>query len=105
AAAESLFNLNRYAKWPSCKNENREEIYSLKTELIRLLHHLGLATAVKLHEVERPGQTCHRCNGTGQADGYDDEDYGDDDGGCSRCGGSGWWREPDKLVYVVFRFL
>lgn len=44
-----LFNLNRYTKHKSCAIANKEEIYSLKTDLIQYLYSKNYCTSVQLH--------------------------------------------------------
>jgi len=46
------------------------------------------------------GLRCNRCEGKGIADDYDEDASGD----CSRCCGTGWYREAGKLEFIVFRF-
>jgi hypothetical protein len=106
-AAEALFNLNRYAKWESCSREHKKEIYDLKNKLIGLLYSLGYANQVKEHVVSRPGLSCNKCSGTGEIDDWNEYKYDDfcaENGTCSRCDGTGWYRGPDCLEFVAFRF-
>jgi hypothetical protein len=104
-ACEAMFNLNRYAKHRSCTADNRDEIYALKHQLVKVLYLLRFGIGCIEHRV--PGKQCYRCDGTGYGeDGYDsnNEDEYDDNygGGCRRCGGSGWYHRP--TVLMLFRF-
>jgi len=87
-AAEAMFNLNRYAKWERCASAHRQEIYDLKNNFVRLLYQSGYAVEVRRHAVPRAGLVCWGC------DGY----------GCERCDDTGFYRRPDELVYIAFRF-
>jgi hypothetical protein len=89
AAAEALFNLNRYAKRRSCQADHRAWIYGLKTGFLRLLCRLGLATEAKVHAVPREGKPCFAYHG------------GED---CERCDGTGWYVLPGPQEFIAFRF-
>jgi hypothetical protein len=98
AAAEALFNLNRYAKWRECSREHRATIYELKEEFICLLCRLGLAERVAEHVVPVVGIRCRACGGwASDGDASDEEE-------CQSCSGTGWWRSPDSGRYLVFDF-
>jgi hypothetical protein len=88
ATCLALLNLNRYAKWESCSRQQRDEIYELKTELLRMLYQNNYATGVVKHAFQRPGLICWGCNGEG----------------CDRCDSTGFYRDPDTLHFVLFRF-
>jgi hypothetical protein len=87
-AAQAMFSLNRYAKWQRCAPAHRREIYTLKNSFVRLLSECGYAVEVLRHNVPREGLECWNCEGYG----------------CERCNFSGFYRQPDKLVYIAFRF-
>jgi hypothetical protein len=88
-AAEAMFNLNRYAKWRRCLPTHRQEIYGLKKHFLELLCCGGYAREVKLHSTERQGLPCYHCS-------CEDE--------CDYCYGTGWYRCPETLEFVAFRF-
>jgi hypothetical protein len=98
-AAEALFSLNRYAKWPSCPRGERDEIYGLKTHLVRLLYERGLAREVKVQTDPGKGKVCFGCDGAGW-----DADYDGHSWPCCRCDGTGWYRPPTPRRYVAIRF-
>jgi hypothetical protein len=100
AAAEAMFNLNRYAKYGSCSDPNRDEIYSLKNGLIEAFYVQNLATEVYQHIVSVPEQECFGCGGSGIWESW----YTDAAGECRRCDGTGIYREAHDLIFVVFRF-
>lgn len=95
-ACTTLLNLNRYAKWPNCTKANKEEIYSLKNDLVELLYKSGLSDRVYLHKQMLPPKQCFRCDGSGQN--WNGEE-------CERCYGTGNFRDELELVFVVFSFL
>lgn len=99
-ACEALFNLNRYAKYESCRTENRQEIYALKNEFIALLYRLGASIQVNEHIVHRPELECWRCAGSGLWVSY----CGNYSGDCDRCDGTGTYRESRDDTFIVFRF-
>ena len=55
AAAEAMFNLNRYAKWKACTNDHKNEIYHLKNRFVCLLYEDHLDIGARLHTIEREG--------------------------------------------------
>jgi hypothetical protein len=91
-ACEAMFQLNRYAKHAKCSRNHRDQIYSLKSELLAMLTGSGHLTAIGQHIVRQPARRldCFGCYG----------------GGCERCDFTGIYREyPERdLVYVVLRF-
>lgn len=95
-ACQALFNLNRYAKWSQCRQQNREEIYDLKTEFIRLLCGQGYADRIGRHLAEREEKVCFKCDGTGAIWNGDI---------CHRCVGSGIYQPAKTLVFIVFSFV
>lgn len=90
-AAEALFNLNRYAKWPTCSAAHRREIYELKNGLVHRLYASGYCVEALRHRV-------HREDSQGEC-------YGCDGLGCERCNFTGEYRRTrEPLVYIAFRF-
>lgn len=89
-AAECMFALNRHVAGVRFR---RQEIYTLKNNLIRMLYNSGYCTHVALHK-----QTliCHGCGGTGEY-----RSFGDGDMEWSRCYGTGIYA-INKLHYFEF---
>jgi hypothetical protein len=128
AAAEALFSLNRYTKRSRCNREHRDEIYALKSDLVRLLYARGYASDVHEHHRDRPGRLCRRgCrpmtaeqlaafdamprvqvdhdHDTSRLHSHHNDDEGEwFDDVCRRCEGTGWYRRPGTDVFVVFHF-
>jgi hypothetical protein len=96
-AAQALFNLNRYAKWTTCREDHRLKIYRLKRELIKILYQSRLATSVGLHTVSYDAKVCRRCDGTGRNRRHSYEE-------CSGCEGTGNFREASQQEFLVFQF-
>lgn len=94
-ACSALFSLNHYAKQTKCTSSNREEIYNLKTQLIRVLYQSGLAERVQIHTRQLSARACRRCDG----DGYD---WGTEE--CPRCLGTGMLEDAHELRFVEFGF-
>lgn len=92
AAAEALWNLNRYAKHDRCSKAHRDEIYELKNRLILHLIARGRLIAHGTHKLEKTARNkgeCYQCNGDG----------------CERCDFTGMHILPELvLYYVVLRF-
>jgi len=86
---DCLFNLNRYAKYENCSKNNKNEIYSLKNELIEYLYENGYCNAVTEHIKEVSEKECFNCGGYG----------------CDRCDYTGIYREGFKIIYYLFKFL
>jgi hypothetical protein len=99
-ACEYLFNLNRYAKHESCSDQNRDDIYDLKTELVALLYRHGYCTECYLHTSELAAKSCWSCDGTGTWE----SDWGDYSDKCWKCNGSGVYLNAKTLTFVCFRF-
>jgi len=87
-----LFNLNRYPKHASCSQENKEEIYSIKNEIIKFLYNNHYCIRVTedfeekfYHELE-----CRNCHGWG----------------CEECDYSGIYSEErnERIMYYCFYF-
>jgi hypothetical protein len=95
---EYLFNLNRYAKYKSCSDENRQDIYELKTGIVELLYRHGYSTECFEHHQQVPGARCFGCGGTGIWVRHRNEEF------CRRCDGSGLYGKPKTLTFVCFRF-
>src|SRR5262245_46267170 len=66
AAADALFNFNRYSKWSACSRLRRRELYELKDRVIRLFYNLGLARGVNVHTVQGDDVECETCEGAGR---------------------------------------
>jgi hypothetical protein len=96
-ACLAMFNLNRYAKYPNCKQSTRADIYDLKNQLIRVLHLHDYTLTVQSHKL--PESQCFECNGE-SAEFALDSDEGEEI--CSRCGGTGIFREGIELVCFTF---
>jgi hypothetical protein len=114
-ACAFLFDLNRYAKHQACTAANRDEIYSLKNSLIRLLYTNGFCNTCYVHNTELPAQPCWSCGGTGiwasehsdddwDGDDWDGDDWDDTDEDCRKCKGTGIYRKPKALAFLCFRF-
>jgi hypothetical protein len=101
-ACESMFNLNRYAKHESCRS--RDEIYDLKNGLVELLYVRGFSTECRVHSTWLPEKICFACDGTGTETDYYGLGESDIAVGCSRCGGTGVYREAKELRFMAFRF-
>jgi hypothetical protein len=95
AAADALFNFNRYSKWSSCTCLRRRELYDLKDRVLRIFHELGLTHEVRLHRVAGQETECQSCEGVGK------DWRGQSCGGCS---GSGLVRAAQELEYLHFCF-
>jgi len=95
AACASMFNLNRYAAHDSCSRDNRDDIYSLKNDFVRLLYQQGACIECVEHERELPAQYCFGCD-----EGI--TDWGDE---CPRCDGTGIYRQSRTVVDVLFVFV
>jgi hypothetical protein len=100
-ACAYLFDLNRYAKHESCSSFERDAIYELKNDLIRVLYMAGYSTECYLHTSELPEQECFGCAGTGTWTGWR---TGDSDV-CRKCNGTGVYRPSKTLQFVCFRFV
>lgn len=89
----ALFNLNRYAKHKSCTRRNKEEIYNLKNEVIRILYQSGYCVSTYKHILEFESKECRTCNGTGMKRGVF----------CYDCEGSGEITfDPSEFIVFVF---
>ena len=96
AAANAIFNLNRYTKHASCSNGNQLEIYKLKNNFIRLLYSADYCESVYHHEKNLQPKLCFGCDGTGKASVQQ---------ACEKCYGTGEYHAAKTLIFVVFRFL
>lgn len=92
AACESMFSLNRHAK----RSYNRNEIYRLKNKLVETLYSDGFCTDCYPHSFETEAKLCWGCDGAAE---YWDE------GWCSQCSGTGYYRPSKVLRFVCFDFL
>jgi hypothetical protein len=91
AAAEALFQLNRYAKHRRCAWEHQQEIYSLKNRFVELLCALGHCTGAREHVSDRPVRACW-CT----VDEY---------GVCTKCGRADGDDGAGRETLVAFRFV
>jgi len=91
-----LFDLNRYAKHHSCTRGHKDEIYALKTDLIKLLYQGGYSVECYLHTTKGLPRICFGCDGLGYR--YNGHE-------CQRCEGTGTYAEARTLEFVVFQFL
>lgn len=95
-AAEYMFNLNRYAKYPTCSKKNKEDIYYLKNRLLEILYKENYCTEAYTHYTMLSAKECFNCNGSGF-----DADWGME---CMRCDGTGEYLPERKLEFIVFKF-
>ena len=110
-ACRYFFSLNRYVKHSSCTRSNRDYIYLLKNDLVKLLYERGYSTGCYFHDVELPAQACYACEGSGT---FDD---GTDEGPttlnptirqyftCDRCNGTGMFKPAKTITFVCFEFM
>lgn len=82
-ACEMCFQMNRYAKWPSCKPSHREQIYRLKNALLQKLWSEGFC--ISAHKAFSPKKVliCNLCQGDGC--------YRCEDGVYRTVGGNAYW--------------
>lgn len=98
AAAEGMFNLNRYTKHPSCSDANKNEIYKLKNLFIWILHEHDFCKSVGIHKLRFKKQMCFRCGGTGI---YEDKYYEEHE--CNSCDNGVYL--PGKVIdFYIFEF-
>lgn len=88
--AEHLRQLNRFAKWRTCSESNKAEIYDLKNQFVRLLYESGLCSACWIHRMTLAEKRCRACYGEG--------DF------CDRCDGTGVYQSEKVLRFYCFRF-
>lgn len=71
AAADSMFNLNRYTKHATCSRAHKDAIYHLKTEFLCFLCDEGFVTHRGVHSHTNDPrwyyERCDECQGTGCA--------------------------------------
>jgi hypothetical protein len=91
---EYMFSLNRYVKTKAGFIE-KNAIYEMKNDLIRLLYLGGFSTECIIHESVLPKKVCFGCDGSG--------DYAGED--CYRCDGTGVFLPEKKIEFVAFRFV
>ena len=87
-AMQALFDLNRYCKHSTCKNDNRREIYGLKNTFIKLLYQSGKCDSVQRHIQTHEAKQCWSCEGFG----------------CDRCDNTGEYSAAFNSVFLVFSF-
>jgi hypothetical protein len=94
-ACEALFNLNRYARHPTCSKPHREEVFKLKTRLVEHLYGLERFTdRVEKLTKHLSQKECSRCDGTGFARGDQ----------CEKCDGTGVFAPARDVASYVFTF-
>lgn len=91
-ACGGMFSLNRYAKYHSCGEMQKHEVYRLKNELIEALYLAGYCTAAWIHNLTFDAKQCRDCGGSG------------DGGDCDRCGGDGIYQPARTARFWCFRF-
>lgn len=94
-ACEGLFNLNRYVKHVSCSKRNKEDIYSIKNRLIRVLYENGYCIEAYIHTLRLDAVECWNCDGSGEV--YSDFC-------CQPCAGTGIFKPSKIIEYYVLRF-
>ncbi len=94
--ARTLFELNRFAKHPTCSLRDRDHIYDLKHDVMSFLYCDGYSTDCYLHTTILPAKSCFTCDGWG----YVCEQFK-----CAVCHGTGLYLPAKQLVFVVFHFL
>lgn len=95
-ALETADKLCRFAKDPTCIQERREEIYTLKNILLKTLWKKknDLFQGVWLHSSRPNHQICWQCKGSGISNnGYLP---------CRKCRGTGRWKPSERMVLTVF---
>ena len=90
---QALFNLNRYAKHGTCSKSNKEEIYSLKNDVVRILYQAGYCISTTRHIKETDSRECRYCYGPGLRQGNE----------CYDCDGMGTVNlDPYRFIVFVF---
>jgi len=97
---EAMFHLNRYAKNRTVIEKDREYIYGLKNNLVKLLYEQGYCTDCFEQNRPLPEQECYRCNSTGK---WVSSWLGVPEI-CNRCGGTGIYRKATSHTIVCFQF-